>query len=603
MSSSSKHKRSLGSDQPLYFPLLKGKVIRLLELEPGIWTDPVSCHLFVTELDFAPPYEALSYVWGDPLSRIPILCNGRSLDITYNLHAAFRRVRLHDRPRILWVDAICINQQHLIERSHHVSFMAEIYRNAKKVLVCLGRDPDGGAEDVASLIEEYATMISKYESINSMPSLQADDPKYNDPRWKSLATLLIHVWFTRAWVIQEVGLAKDPRVLYGVVEFSYRDLMKLAVWIVRCAPSLEAKAGVSIYSIHTDWPDWSPDWQKTSTYPNEDFLDLLNHCRWLGCTDPRDRVYAYLGHPLAHAYSDRKLIVEPDYTKSVKEVYLDLAIQLIRKHQYRPLSSVEHDQQTLWDGFPSWVPFWSDVEWVSNSFGVFTEFYYQASAGAEPQLPVTDSERNLIVQGMVVDTVRNCYRFTNADMASPTEFASKKSSPESYGVLKDVWAAVRDEKASAYPNDQIIEVFSLTLCAGLSSYQSAEDNIEQHRQDRAAYFRLAGPAIGCEDLASMQGTTTEGDAERYWVDMKLNIDGRSFIVTNKGRYGLGPCIVKPRDLICVFFGAKVLYILRGADTAEPNVYKLVGECYVHGLMRGEGVLDMSDDAKQTFVIC
>lgn len=604
MSSSIQYKRFTGSDQPLYFPLLEGKVIRLLELEPGTWTDPISIHLFVTELEFAPQYEALSYVWGDPLSRIPILCNGRTLEVTYSLHAAFRRVRLHDRPRILWADAVCINQEHLVERSYHVSFMADIYRNAQMVLVCLGRDPDGGAEDVASLIAEYAVLISTLDSITSMPGLQANDPKYDDPRWRSLSTLLNHVWFTRAWVIQEVGLAKDPRVLYGVVEFSYRDLMKLAVWITRCAPSLEARAGVSIYTIHTDWADWSPDWQKTSTYPNEDFLDLLNHCRWLGCTDPRDRVYAYLGHPLARVYPGRDLIVDPDYTKSVKDVYLDLAKQLIRRHGFRLLSAVEHDEQTLWDGFPSWVPFWSDVEWVSNSFGVFTEFYYDASSGAEPCAPTTDSEHNLIVRGVVVDTIRNCFRFTDADMASPTNLALRTPASETQGVLKDIWNATKYQETSVYPDSEAMEAFGLTLCAGLSTYQSAEDNIEQHRQDRAAYFRLLGPAIGCGDLVSAQISAKEGDAERFWVDMKLEIDGRSFICTQKGHYGLAPCIVKPGDVVCIFFGAAVPFVLRRADTAKPNLYKLVGECYIHNLMRGKALRGpgIIDDA-ETFVIC
>lgn len=116
----------------------------------------------------------------------------------------------------------------------------------------MGRDSDGGAEDVASLVNDIAEMISKYKKISDMPVLRASDKLYDDPRWKAVATLQRLPWFTRAWVIQEVGLAKDPRVLYGGVEFSYLDLTKLAIWSMRCSPNLDPRAGVSFYSVHAD---------------------------------------------------------------------------------------------------------------------------------------------------------------------------------------------------------------------------------------------------------------------------------------------------------------------------------------------------------------
>jgi hypothetical protein len=96
-----------GSHQTLYFPLLEAQVIRLLELSPGAWNDPVSIRLFIAELQHTPEYEAISYVWGDPSKTVPILCNGRKLNVTLNLNAAFKRIRLTDRPRIVWADAVC----------------------------------------------------------------------------------------------------------------------------------------------------------------------------------------------------------------------------------------------------------------------------------------------------------------------------------------------------------------------------------------------------------------------------------------------------------------------------------------------------------------
>jgi Heterokaryon incompatibility protein (HET) len=79
--------------------------------------------------------------------------------------------------------------------------MGRIYRNARTVLVCLGQDLDEGADGVAGLVKENADLVSKYGLIAEMPVLAPDDSLFDDPRWKSLATLTKCTWFTRAWVL------------------------------------------------------------------------------------------------------------------------------------------------------------------------------------------------------------------------------------------------------------------------------------------------------------------------------------------------------------------------------------------------------------------
>ena len=104
--------------QPLFLPLLKGQVIRLVELMPGAGHDPISLRLLVAELGYHPEYEAVSYVWGDASRRTSISCNGRPMNITVSLNEVFKRVRYPDHSRLLWADAVCINQLHDGERSH-----------------------------------------------------------------------------------------------------------------------------------------------------------------------------------------------------------------------------------------------------------------------------------------------------------------------------------------------------------------------------------------------------------------------------------------------------------------------------------------------------
>ncbi|EON64004.1 hypothetical protein W97_03234 [Coniosporium apollinis CBS 100218] len=344
----------LAFNHPLYLDLFKSHVIRLIELLPGAPDDPIITRLSIQELEHAQDYEAISYVWGDPQNRVPIECNGRTLDITVNLDAAFRRIRYQDRSRLVWADAICVNQGNTRERSHHVSFMNKIYRHTKRVLACIGNDPDGGAENIAALISEHVERMSGYTSILDMPVLAADDPKFEDARWKCLGVLTRCDWFSRAWVLQEVGVAADPRVLYGSTEFSYRDLMKLLKWIVRCASKLQPAAGIWIRTIHTEWEDWGADWQEKTIYKYT-LLDLLSHAKEVRCTAAQDHIYALIGHPLAQVEDGSGPIIMPNYEKSVAEVYQEFTIWMLSRLGLSVLSAVEHDEQTVNEHVPSWT--------------------------------------------------------------------------------------------------------------------------------------------------------------------------------------------------------------------------------------------------------
>ena len=95
-----------------------------------------------------------------------------------------------------------------------------------------------------------------------------------------------------------------------------------------------------------------------------------------------------------------------------------------------------------------------------------------------------------------------------------------------------------------------------------------------------------------------------GDAERFWIDMSLSSEGRSFFVTDGGLYGLGPWVARPGDLCCVLRGARVPFVLR--RTGREGFYRLVGEAYVHGFMRGEvgrEKLAAGDFIEETVVVC
>jgi hypothetical protein len=209
------------------------------------------------------------------------------------------------------------------------------------------------------------------------------------------------------------------------------------------------------------------------------------------------------------------------------------------------------------------------------------------------------------VRGLTVDVVSKAYQFSASDLKIPAEPKSSRPVVPQGGTLDHVWRNVQDAGiTSAYPWKERLSAFSLTLCAGLSTYDSAEENLAQHRENFAAYWRLKGqpPTLEDELLADLQEAAQRGDQEKFRLDMRLFCKGRSFLFTRKGYYALGPWITKPGDICCVFFGATVPFILRKVD--EASHYKLIGEAYIHGLMRGEAVNPIPKDEQQgEFILC
>jgi len=155
-----------------YRPLDPSRIqIRVLQVHaaPESSTSTVHCTIkHVSLLDRPlPQYEAMSYAWGDPSLRCSIILDGFPTDVPASSEQALRQMRMEDNLRTIWIDAICINQRDVEERSQQVAMMADIYRSTVRVLVYLG--PPHPAADQALqeldyiLRDMYAT--SHYEQV------------------------------------------------------------------------------------------------------------------------------------------------------------------------------------------------------------------------------------------------------------------------------------------------------------------------------------------------------------------------------------------------------------------------------------------------------
>lgn len=168
-------------------------------------TADIQCELFEYSLPNSCKrthmYDALSYVWGNPDEKLPIFIYKYSFDVTVNLRAALLHLRNHSIERILWVDAICIDQANQEEKEHQIQSMAKIYGQANRVVVWLGE----AADDSDLALEEIRVTRDKM-STNSLDSKRIQ---------QAVLALLQRPWFRRIWILQEIAAARHVLIMCG----------------------------------------------------------------------------------------------------------------------------------------------------------------------------------------------------------------------------------------------------------------------------------------------------------------------------------------------------------------------------------------------------
>jgi hypothetical protein len=154
------------------------KEIRVLEVAPGAGLEIVTCKLKHISLgsDAVPFYETISYCWGSPRARNIMKVNGTLISVPSSSEAAVRRMRFSDKPRVLWIDAICIDQSSQFEKSEQVAFMSTIYSMGKQNLIYLGEDDSGFAERASNAVQSLISemLAETYDFATFVPTVYDD---------------------------------------------------------------------------------------------------------------------------------------------------------------------------------------------------------------------------------------------------------------------------------------------------------------------------------------------------------------------------------------------------------------------------------------------
>lgn len=530
--------------------------IRLVELLPSENVDDdISCRVRIVNLDEAPLYEAVSYVWGSEADKAEILCDGLALQIPRNLIAAFRRFRRSRTPRLLWADSICINQVNTLEKNQQVRIMGRIFAGATTVLIWFGEAEE---EDSGQVIQGLNAPIGSHSScrldelnqdlLAKKPRNEDGDRIYDLIELRAFVRILARSWFRRAWTFQESRLAKSRRFFLGSLEIPDNDLQFAFLTLVKLLYSAELPecSRSIVYSVNDLMQ--SSSMLLPSTLRHSSLRYLMSSRRGCGCKHAVDLVYSLL----EVTGGDTESIV-PDYNKDFPQVFAEAIMVMIRADENLAVfEDVGIVPRSMTSELPSWMPDWR-IAAPDPGILRLNLHLFSCAGSTKPIISMSSNSRNLTTSGFVIDSIR--------ELLLPQE---SLNSLEAQEVMGPPW--IRN------------------LCCDIDNFDLA--NASTKRWDQSTYDMYDAKIAH----SVHSGPPTEFSA---FVDRIVSHSPHKRVMTTQcERTGVAPTNAEPGDIVTVLFGGQVPVLLRPTD--KRNEFLFVGQCYVDQMMDGAAMEQLAN---------
>ncbi|KAK7992467.1 HET-domain-containing protein, partial [Apiospora saccharicola] len=551
---------------------LQDSEIRLL----AIWgsrhmTDDIVVTLTTFEQSAIPAYECLSYVWGSEDDKKDIRVTGSmqgSLPVTQNLDEAIRHLRHEDTSRIMWIDAICIDQSDLDERSRQVSKMGQIFKDASRVVFWLGREDNQSSlgmqvlESLGNRVrlndQREISFIDPLENLQYGPAHTRRMLPFTPGEWTGIGDVICRPWFNRLWIRQEIFLASSSAIVQcGTISVPWSDFLRGLQCVYR-----------------KDRPDdYHEPLRNLKSFMNQTLridFSLTNLRETFGsalCKDPRDRIYAIRAF-LARELPDLEIV--PDYadTLSAMEVYRRTVERYLATFQdLNLLTECRYNRNASRAANPTWVPDWSD----NSSQGQLKVWVFRASSCLKTPIekPV---EGVLRVAGISAATIE-----TLAPLPFREGWDREDKATIKRGLQELVLGSVQDQRASIGAAE--LDAYTRTFAC---------DDIAENHQPALLYFPTIEESKEYVSRMLGYGYMTEQQEAAKYPDIAAGFSqGRQFFGAQDGDFGLVPSVAQPGDQICVLVGCNVPMLLRpGTDGS----FLVIGECFMLSITGGQALI-------------
>ena len=591
----------MGNERHQYSPLGR-RHIRLLKVsrDDSSLTAELRCEYLIAPLDqLLVTYTAISYVWGDPTTVSRIICNNRGyLSLTASATDILNAIVDARAAGYFWIDQLCINQEDKREKADQVRMMGEIFASADNVIAWLGApyaDSNVLTDFVVTLFNAMKNLASRGIVITADSLCQNAGCERPSPKWLALRNLLNRPWFERLWIVQEIIMAAgNMTLLYGdsfiawdtlaevVVTMEINGLSWLIVQSIDEGADPVAPAGLlNTACVHA--------MKNMKNMQQPICLQLaLIYCLRFKATDPRDKIFALLG--LATDASDP--VLHPNYGATARDVFTVSSSYMMNTNKslrILHIAGIGWSRQIL--DLPSWVPDWSAPHRAIIFGDMADNASYRASASLPSNVKAGPSPGFITLRAVFVDAMHVCLPQPDVTLSwRLTDAGSEEYRHAMISWVDQLRAAVDTSSYYAengYDKDDVLwrALLANTIRPGLPAREEYRHFFESwlliHRQ-RAAN--------------GTNGKIDKGIWDEAWMfnaAFSDAMDTRVIFTTKRGLIGIGPPYMQSGDMVCIIIGAQTPFLVRKRMSPIPEkaapVYELVGDCYVHGLMNGEGL--------------
>ncbi|RYN58110.1 hypothetical protein AA0114_g1965 [Alternaria tenuissima] len=364
-----------------YEALESSQHIRLIILHPASSTDAPLKFTFQQArlLELQARYEAISYTWGQPNLTYPLyVSDGTHVLVTENLDRALRYLRHGRKDRVLWADAVCINQADDVEKGTQIALMVHIFQNAETVLAWL--DPGSAVSRFQNLeltLRKMGNLSRKRRQdmlsggCGLSETNEDNENAVSAELFEEVSELLRLPWFTRLWIVQEVVFNQEVRLIYSDVELPWtRFVAALSVLSALRDPILVKfpKAWSAVTKIAQLWRHYSLFEQFSNDHGQShhtNIVKLMDDFGQHGCTDPRDRIFALYDMAsnlrsstvISHQHD---IVMDIDYSLNLQQTYESFALACIRAGKLNTIieAVLSRQHSVRPHGWASWVPDW-----------------------------------------------------------------------------------------------------------------------------------------------------------------------------------------------------------------------------------------------------
>ena len=564
------------------------------------------------QLDNLPYFAALSWCWmsGGDQGVTTFTCNGQQFPISKHLYALLDHLTPNgvQSSITIWIDAICINQSHIEEKNFHIPRMHEIYGKAYSVIVWLGESGDGNELAMnARTVANLSAKLVDFPDYNSPEDMTLYNlPVSTDPIWKALGRLCERDWFYRTWVVQEVALARKVDMLCGDQWLNWESLRTLVSAISRTGLSPLCQGSQIRASSRPNGIGVLLDLAFTRTMHQDSRCPigyLLRMIRLKEVTKPIDKVYGLLGL-LDEAVRNLIKVNYAEFEPRYWEVYLQVAKCII-----------SYDDQSFWlfsmasskqrpQGLPSWCPDLNSI--LPEILDFSNQNWHAGILAGNPQrggIHMMPGSPNIRVSGFNLDEVQEVIHLGSPAPESERQAELEPDVPvinftatniECFQLTQKVYSGI-NEAIDAYSRTLIVD----TLANGSAILPSQRDSISQAYLDCINHLSST--------TSSSDEPNQERDADfkqrKQFMNQYLRQLGwwrnRPFYTTTKSRIGRGAMSMKAGDVLCAFYGAGPIFVLRPRD---GEMYEMVGDAYLHGCMDLNSLPMDARTADRDFVI-